>query len=379
MPDFWPFVPLIEGTVEKLSWLTDVRQTVAGEMRDSLRDARQRFIFSFNLDDTERAEAIEIASKNMLGDFEVPDWPSKTLLDGSVLDSDTVIAVDTNADYRTGGRAVIYKSRTEYALVEIAAVAVGQITLSAPVGVTLTGSARAPLAVAPLRTAYLVGGLTESKFFRGRTVAAAEFECRDGVDIGENNYVTLGSYPVLTDPSVVVTPLDGAVARAVDYVDSGLGTVVGMPVRNVVISRETISFIDQGLSARWSRRRFLHYLRGRDGAFWLPSWSRDLEMALQWSSAGNFMTVAPLLADVADYVGRRIQVDDGAFIHREVTSAIVSGNNHRLYMSPPGRDVPTTAVVSFLGLRRLDADVLELQHSAADICRVNVAVREVSG
>ncbi len=378
MPEFWPFVPLVDGAVEKLSWLTDVRQTVAGEMRDGLRDARQKFVLTFEFDDRERAEAIEVASNNMLGDFEVPDWPSRTLLAGAVQDTDTVIAVDTDADYRAGGRAVIYMSRTEYALVDIATVGVGEITLSAPVGVTLTGSASDPLAVAPLRTAYLVGGLAESRLFRGRTLITAEFECRDGIDLGRNNYVIHEGYPVLTDPSVVVSPLDGGVARAVAYVDSGLGSVVGMPVRDVVISRETMSFIDQGLTPRWNRRRFLHYLRGRDSAFWLPSWSRDIELVAQWSSAGNFITVLPLLDDVADYVGRHIQVDDGAFIHRKITSAIVSGSNHRLYMSPPGRDVPTTAVVSFMGLRRLDADVLELQHRGADICAVNVAVREVA-
>ncbi|MZR14221.1 hypothetical protein GQE99_14455 [Maritimibacter sp. DP07] len=379
MPEVWPFFPSTD-IKETLAWLTDVRITPQGEMRDSLRDGRQKLALSFSVDDQQRARALELLRSNILGDWYLPFWPDRTLIAGELAATDTSIAVNTDADYRAGGYALALLDDESFALLQVDTVGSGVINLAAPVGVTLTGSAVQPVVVAPARVAYLPAGLKESRAFRGYSTLTGEFALRDQIDLGGHSYPSHDSLPVLTDPVVVTQPVSGGMSQGVQLVDNGFGPVVMESVRDVVEEKSMLYFVDNTIADRWERRKWLHHLRGRDGAFWMPSGARDLVLAAAVADTDTELLVDPIVddANVADLVGRHLQIDYGAgLLHREVTAAAVSGFNHSLTIAAPGVALGADAVVSLMVKSRLDADQLTVNHEAGFISRVSAPVVEV--
>lgn len=376
MPDLWQYSPLLSGS-EVLSFETGVSTTGDSDYRTSQRPARQMldYRYSFDADQAARAEARFRSAP--LDDWLVPVWFERTLVYTAVGAADTVVSVDTNADYRDGGQAVAILSDDEFAILEIETVGAGVLNLSAPVGVALAGTDRNPVAVAPLRTAFFADGLRPERVLVDYTTMSATFHVRDGIDLATSPYDQHDGIDVLTDPSVIVAPLSGSFVQAAHFIDNGSGPVAIEPTRSVLDARYSIAFIDAGPAARWARKRWLHSQRGRDGMFWLPSWSDDLRLAAPIMAADTAITVVPLFDSLADYVGRHILIDDGAgYLYREITAAILSGSDHRIFITPTGRDI-SAATLSFLNRVRLDADQLTLEQSGIET-RLSASVKEVA-
>ena len=91
---------------------------------------------------------------------------------------------------------------------------------------------------------------------------------------------------MLTDPAVLRQPLAESIAQSVEYIDNGFGPIVIEPVLTHVQRRSTITLIDRG-ARRWSRRRWLYSLRGRQRAFWLPTWGRELALQAPLASSST--------------------------------------------------------------------------------------------
>jgi len=169
---------------------------------------------------------------------------------------------------------------------------------------------------------------------------------------------------VLIDPTVMRQPLRDTIGQTVEMVDNGFGPVVIEPTRAYLQRRSTITFSDYAASTRWSRRRWLHGLRGRQRSFWLPTWGRELVLSAAIEAGDDFLIVAPGL-DLATWINRHIMFDlPTGGIFRQITAASFDALGHRLTIAPPGVDVPTATPVHILTKMRLDADRIELEHSA---------------
>ena len=169
---------------------------------------------------------------------------------------------------------------------------------------------------------------------------------------------------VLIDPSVLHQPLRDTIGQTVEMVDKGFGPVVVVPTRSYLQRRSTITFSDYGQQSAWSRRRWLHGLRGRQQSFWLPTWGRELVLQADITADDDFLIVAPDF-DLSTWIDRHIMFDlptGGVF--RQVTAASFDALGHRLTIVPPGVDVPIGSPVHILTKMRLDTDRIELEHSA---------------
>jgi hypothetical protein len=169
---------------------------------------------------------------------------------------------------------------------------------------------------------------------------------------------------VLVDPTVLRQPLRDTTGQTVEMVDNGFGPVVIAPTRAYLQRRSTITFSDYGAANQWSRRRWLHSLRGRQRSFWLPTWGRELVLQAGIAADDDYLIVAPDL-ELSTWISRHIMIDQptgGMF--RQITAASFDALGHRLTITLPGVDIPTATPVHVLTKMRLDADRIELEHSA---------------
>ena len=105
---------------------------------------------------------------------------------------------------------------------------------------------------------------------------------------------------VLMDPGLLRQPLAETLSQAVEGVEGGLGQVVFEPLRDLVQRGSVVTLKDIGLERTWSHRRWLHRLRGRAGAFWRPSWGREIVLVQDGVPGDDALFVAPRL-DPADF------------------------------------------------------------------------------
>lgn len=169
---------------------------------------------------------------------------------------------------------------------------------------------------------------------------------------------------VLADPTVLHQPLRDTIGQTVEMVDNGFGPVVIEPTHAYLQRRSTITFSDYGAARRWSRRRWLHGLRGRQRSFWLPTWGRELVLQADVLAGDDFLIVAPDL-DLTTWVGRHIMFDlPTGGIFRQITAASFDALGHSLSIATLGVDIPANTPVHVLTKMRLDTDRIELEHSA---------------
>jgi hypothetical protein len=167
---------------------------------------------------------------------------------------------------------------------------------------------------------------------------------------------------VLMDPSVLRQPLAETLSQSLIGVDSGLGPVVFEPLRDLVAHGSVLTLKDIGLTRTWSRRRWLHRLRGRTRAFWLPTWGWEIALEQEGTPGDDGLFVAPGIAP-SDWIGRHLLLDlDGTPLLREITSAAYDPLGLRLGIAPLDRAVPITTRGHLMTLVRLDTDRIELEH-----------------
>jgi hypothetical protein len=367
MPELWPFRPVPESS-ESLSWETQVIKTPQTERRVSLRAARQIFDLTYILRDPENARAEWLVRTYPRGDWWLPLWfevsPAQAI--GA---ADTVLAVDTAAHFFAGGSLVIWASCDAATVHTIEEVAPGSVTLAAPVGVDY-----AKAVIMPARRCFIDGGLRQSRIREsGKTEVSISFQCRDTDAPAETPWEQYLGLDLVTKCGVV-EPLAASVVPVFNLVDNGQGPVAIEPQDEFVASRHTMSWrLKQNL---WARRKWLHYIRGRDRAFWLVDWQRDLVLVNPISPAAITMTVRKLAPVAEDLVGRHVVIDDGVRTVRAITGAEDSGVNQILNIASIGRTI-TSAKVGLLRKVRFDSDVLELIHQHGFYTAVRIPLVEV--
>lgn len=166
---------------------------------------------------------------------------------------------------------------------------------------------------------------------------------------------------VLTDPAVLRQPLAETLGQTVEAIDNGFGPIVLEPLLTHVQRRSTITLIDRG-PARLIRRRWLLSLRGRQRAFWLPTWGLELVLQAAVTSGATSIVVAPL-ADPSVWFGRHLMIDHPTGpVFREITAATWDALGIRLSIAAPGKSIPLGTPIHLLVKVRSDADRIELTH-----------------
>ncbi len=362
MAEVWRWWP--QSIAETLEFETDVRMTRAGEWRDSLKDATQFLTLSHILSAPRAETMIEAVRANALGEWLVPEWPNATVSTGTLSAAATVIPVAIPAAYAVGQGVFIGTGPDAWEQRTVASIGASDITLTAGLGATYAGAESRPVIVAPLVLCIAPGGLDFQTAFPVQGLSARFMSIRP-VDLAANPYPTLSGVPVITDGRVPFQPLQGGINQAADLFASGFGAYALQPAELYTRRRGTVSWYTKGHAARWALRGFLHFLRGRDGEFWLPTGQNDLPLVNPVASAALNITVRPVMGNAA-MVGRRIVIREGAsIVIREVTGASDAGANQSLTIAAPGVAFTTAAAVSLATRSRLDTDQIEIAYQFA--------------
>jgi len=363
MPNLWPHIP--GNFIERLRFSTDVRQTPEGEYRDSLHDGVIEMSMQHTVEDAEAERMRQRFDENALGEWYLPIWQDATHFVGTIAASEIYISVDTDADYRAGGKAVILSDDQTWEVVDVASAAGGLLTLSTATTQSYSGTEAAPVLVAPVVTALAVEPLARSVSY-AITRATIGFRATEPYDLAPASpiYPVYNGSEVMTDPIAVLSGLQGAVFRQNTLIDSGFGAITFEDSRDFVEQRASIAFADYTNADRLLRRQWLHYIRGRDRSWWLPSQKSDLVLESPIGASDTTITVTKVGGATSGYVGRHIQIDDdGTLYRREITAASSGSTTSTLTMdSSLGAAVPVSATVSLMTLVRLDADRVEIQH-----------------
>ncbi len=359
MAEVWPWSP--QTILETLEFETDVRMARSAEWRDSLKDATQFLTLGHVLNNVKAERAIEAVRLNALGEWLVPEWPNASVTFGSFAAGVTVLPVELSDAYTVGQTVLIWLSDDIWETKEVSALGPSSITLSTGLISSYSGNQNRPLIVVPMILAIAPGGVEFQSVFPVQSLSV-RFMATETVDLAGNSYPLHAGLPVVTDGRVPFQALSGGLNQANSLMASGFGAYALQQVETYTRRYGTISWYDKGYLGRWARRKFLHFLRGRDGAFWLPTGQSDLLLVNPVSSGALSIVVKPITTNAA-MVGRTITITEGNnTVTRNVTGASNAGINQALSIAPTGVAFTTKATVSFAIKSRLDADQVEMNY-----------------
>jgi hypothetical protein len=371
----WPYVVLAEY-LEALEFTTDVLRARAAEQRVRLTDIpRRSFSHNYRLDPMQYERARALLRTGLPGPFWLPEWAEAVAMPVSA--AQTVFNVDTTVrQYAVGGRVAVVANGAGEVL-EITDVAPGAVTVdTGPV------AGHAEALVAPAFEAFAPGGMRTAHDVDGIYLSAVEWQLFEGPDWGA------GFTPSSTyrgDPLLDVcaeigdSPIQEAIERALEVVDSG----IGRPYFDDVLSSAV-----QTLGASWmpydaeimALRRWFYYLRGRQRAFWLPAWNRGVRLVANVAGgAGSIVIESIGFADAYGSGDVFFRMADGTVHTLQVGSAVDNGVTETLTLVGTAPAIVAADVrTSCLMFRvRLAADRIEFAHMAGFGARVQVPCVEV--
>jgi hypothetical protein len=357
MPLLWPYSPL--SVSETLSFSTDIGESRTSEFRWSLHDGLTTMDYSHQFTAWELLEVRFALRSNALQQWLVPLW-SECAVAGAVAADATSIAVSTDADYRDGGQAFIAGAEG-FAVVDIDTVGSGVLNLAASpaVGIDFAG----PVLVMPLALCIMPGAASLQRA-AALEVISVGFRRLDQIDLAVNPYPLLSGYPVITDPSYIANGLSGSLEQRSLAITNGFGWLELFPDSLVFRERSELRFADHVPAERWARKRWLHYQRGADLPFWLPTWRRDFRLKENIGGGGTSMRIEPPAGLALDaLVGFAVQfrLADGTVHHSTLGTAVMAGGDWIIQISTAPVAVPfATSVLSLMVLHRFASDQFTL-------------------
>ena len=374
----WPFVP-DTGYDETMSWKTDIINSFNKEQRLALRDApRQAFSYKFLLDEAQFSRAKAISSQWAHRVYGIAVWAEVTPLLNGLTAGSTFISFDTaNADYRKDDLILLWISDTQLTALEITTVTTTGVNLKLPLETNWP-----KCYVAPLRFARTFSGIDYKRSSNRYITASGVFEVTQNKDLGDNSaYPLYRGKPVLTDRSAVVSDLSERIARTIDIFDNGSGPIQVDTSANWVRHMQTVGFIKNTREGIWALRKWIHARRGKQRAFWLPSWNSDLIILEDVSSTASAITVSPIGYPL--YYGAKdimVQLKNGTRLFARVTSGSTNGDgNEVLTLSAQiGETFATTDIdfVCFISHARFDSDQVVFSHTDVGQVAATIAIAE---
>ncbi|CAO77827.1 structural phage protein [Pseudomonas virus Yua] len=364
---------------EVLEWKTDVLTTNDGsEQRVRLRKKpRQSFNVTYPIPYQEMARAENLVYGWLTRRWAVALW-SEAQQVGTLLAGTTVINIDTTAsDYRDGALIMIWESNRKSATADVGIVSAGTLTLNRPLAETFNNPW-----IVPVRLGRIVGNVSRATSgYNGSLEMTYEFS--DNIDLDPPAAPTqfLG-YDVYFDEALKNgEALTDSLQARVDVVDYGTaaGASFYSPWTYTRIGRP-YKFLLQGLPDIWNFRKFLHRRAGRLRPFWVPTFENNMRVAQTGELTQSIEVYAD---DYREFAPKRthigILLDDGTWLLRTINAATASGTDTAVI----GLDAPINInadrirQISFLGLKRLDADRVELQWNSNRVLECTVRMMEI--
>lgn len=373
----WPFIPR-DSLIEALDFRSDVLRARSAEQRIRLANGpRRNLAHDYILTPQQHELALSLLFAAAPGPYDVPDWMEWQR--GSIAQGADTITVDTTAArYAVGGRAVLWQDWQTAEVLTIDSLTDTSLTFTTPASRTYTQAV-----IAPVSTAYAPQGLELSRRAETAFAARMEWDSDDVLDLADDTTLpdTYQGDPLVLAARVGANSFSDRLLREVEIVDNGIAARAYDSTLSTARRTMGVAWITQGAAELWLLRRQLHTLRGRVRAFWAPAWNNGLRLAANASGGAGTISVqyaglslAPAAGDL--FIKRR----DGSTLALRYTAAVQAGANETLTLSgtlPSALNVADIVHFGRLLRVRLDADRVELAHSAPRFCRVIAPVIEV--
>lgn len=345
---------------ETLEWFTDILPGQSGaEEAIQLRSApRQSFAYTYPEQDTVKQMTFNVQYGAIKKLWAIPLW-SEAQLVGALADDEDTITADTDLySLRADSLAFLYQSPTKYQLVEIDTAAGGEVVITTPVDGAFTSAW-----LMPARVGHVVKSFSRKTSGYGN-VTDVTWEVQDNAELDEGDAPTqfLSNDIYFDAPEV-----DGAhdLNTRIDRVDYQLGIVgrrfpwtynrVGRSHRVMCEDATEVAAFRQWLGRRAGKKR----------RFWEPSFQNDLRKR----STGTVTTAFVVDSDsLLEWTLQRthiaFQLDDGSWLTRTINSTTqLDPDRVQLTLSSSlgGIDARRIVCVSWLGLKRLDTDRIEIE------------------
>ena len=378
---------------ETLAWLTDIIESINGtEQRIALRkQPRQLFEVTYLLDGNDRQRMQALLFDWMDNVFGFPLWHERVFLTSSAsvgATSYTVSGADL-VDFRVGGLAVVFTNSYTYDVIEIASLSASTIgatsaSLNAyPVGTMLV----------PLRTVLIRNAVGGKKYLNNLEEFSIQFEVTDndtGALTGSTTpgfWSTYNSRVLFDDPNIASSSgTQHQYSRRVYRIDNQTGRVTQNSVSDRGKRGFEKGFVLRSRADLLAFRRLLISLRGRQKAFYLPTFSEDLTVVANLSSGGSTMQVNAL--EYVRLVKNRMPMsilkvtftDGTSLVRSVVSSSTISASVEQLTLNTTWPSTKTPAEVSrvqFYELVRFDSDEIRIVHERIGSARATVPVLRV--
>lgn len=372
-------IPSQVPLVERLSWKTDLLTSRDGtdEAHQVRNLPRRRYDYNLPINSTEYQRAFNTMYGSRASQWAIPMWTEAQQL-GAVSAGASNIVVDTaDFDFRADSLALLWSSPQDWQVIEV------ETVNNTPDSLDLydTTNAFDNAWILPVRIGHLVGDVTRStNSFNGLFRIAYDLE--DLRDLSVSAPTQYLSEDVYFDEWLFSgTNFTEKLVQRVDYVDEQLGVVsyrspwnygrVARPMEKVLGSVAEVNAF----------RQFLYRRAGRYRKFWIPSFDSDLRV----TSTGTVTDTLRIHADdwddhATDRTHIAIQDQDGNWYARNIDSTQPAASNQIDLTLDSAINVAGSSIirVSYLGLKRLETDVVDLDWIGGGVCRSQIRMLELS-
>jgi hypothetical protein len=378
---------------EKLEWLTDVMTMHNGkEQRLALRQQPRRSMqYLFTL---ENAGKIDSFQGLMFGwqqrVFCVPVWTDWQFLGSAVAAGGQVVTISTNLmDFAPSNMVLLWRDYLTWEVCEINTMTATQITFKKPtIGAWTTNDRIIPLRLGRVPKTFQLQRPTSTI---AEVTLTFSFEVPTQVNynrLGTSSFTQFNSLDVLLTPPNTTTDLTEDYNRDIETVDydkgawysqcNDLAPVVVRPYRWLLKTRQEI----MNLFA------FLDSKRGKHVPFYMPTWSKDVELAQVTNATDTSLLIKNIgytryIKTQASRTSIIIFFCDPTItpIILTITGSAESANNNEVLSlsSQIGRAIQFNDVkaICWLNKCRFDQDEFEVTWHTDRIAEVQANIREI--
>lgn len=370
---------------ETLEWRTDVLESYGGaEQRVMVRQLpRQSFAYTYLLSARQEvSRALNGLYGRVGGIFAVPVWWDARHLTADAALGATVILVDTTfADFRANGFVVLWRSSSDYEVVEVDTLTGSQLNLTRP---TDQAHPAATTYAIPVQRCLIADPTPTSRRTNGVTTIEATWTSQEQTDLAatDGELTLYRGLPVLNDLNFIdgdeiSEPIESK-AVVIDNKTSHAAKSYRRRFPRIISAK---GWEPETAAELWAVRKLLYALRGRQRSFWLPTFREDFVLTATVGPAATTLLVQPVdyerfidtnepLGDIAIYL------NNGSVFFRELTNVEPGpGGTEQLSISSAlGVTVNVADVtrISFLVRSRLDADTVTITHDGLSRARIYV-------
>lgn len=374
----WPFIPQ-RTHKEGLEWKTDIISTFTKEQRISLRDApRQTLAYDFVLDNREFSFSKLLSQNWMQRVYGVPIWKTNRYIGEIPAGTSSIVITNIeHMDIRVGGVLILWESPYLNEALEIATIEGNVVIFNLPSTLSYTAAYAAPVVFG-----RSLGGITYNRTASDYITANVEFLSLENVNLGKAPSTMYLDKPVVTQETILTTgSAQNNITRRVDVFDNG-SSITEIEVKNDWATfGDVITFDTLTEEAHFETLTFLHYVKGKQKSFWLPSWGKDVVPTVDTNAGSTTLTclyIGYALYGTTSHL--MIKTYQGDMYYCAVESGVDNRDGTETLSIPLGLPVTIDAnieSVSFMKLVRLNSDNVEINHGNAKHASTSVSVIEV--